>query len=235
MIRAILFDKDGTLFDFHRTWAAVADRTLDLLARDAAERLRLAHAVGYEPEGRRFEAESPIVAGSIEDVARIWASIRTDLSPVAIETLANDTASDAVLSGALSPAVPDLPLCLDRLAARGCALGIATHDSEAAAVQQMREVGALDRFAFVAGYDSGYGLKPEPGMLLGFANAAGVPPASIVMVGDSPGDLLMASNAGAAKAVGVLTGPASKQALAPYADHIVPSIGELEQLLFPAC
>ena len=88
-----------------------------------------------------------------------------------------------------------------------------------------------DAFDFIAGYNSGHGLKPGPGMLLAFAEATGIPPASVVMVGDSRHDLEVARNAGAALAVGVLTGPATRADLAPWADHILPSIEHLPALL----
>ncbi|MDT8345349.1 MAG: HAD-IA family hydrolase, partial [Thermohalobaculum sp.] len=128
-------------------------------------------------------------------------------------------------------AVPDLPGLLDRLIARGFALGVATHDTEEGARVQLHATGALDRFGFIAGYDSGHALKPAPDMLLAFARCAGIPPASVVMVGDSRHDLEMVPAAGAALAVGVLTGPAVAADLAPHAHHILPSIADLPALL----
>lgn len=232
-IRGILFDKDGTLFDFSRTWAEVVERTLDHVARSPEERHRMALTVGYDPDTGRFVAGSPIVAGAVEEVATIWADIRPDLGAGRIEDIVNTVTEAAVESGALAPAVPDLPGFLGGLRGMGVILGIATHDTEAAARQQMAAVGALDLFAFIAGYDSGHGLKPGPGMLFAFAATTGLDPSEIIMVGDSPGDLLVAPNAGAAMAIGVLTGPATADALTPYADHILPSIADLPALLFP--
>jgi phosphoglycolate phosphatase len=51
------------------------------------------------------------------------------------------------------------------------------------------------------------------------------------MVGDSVHDLMMVRTAGAALAVGVLTGPATAEDLADHADHVLPSITELPALL----
>jgi phosphoglycolate phosphatase len=53
-----------------------------------------------------------------------------------------------------------------------------------------------DRFDFVAGFDSGYGAKPDPGPLLAFARAVDLPPARIVMVGDSAHDMSAGRAAG---------------------------------------
>ncbi len=129
------------------------------------------------------------------------------------------------------PTAADLPGLLAGLRADGYALGVATHDSEQGARVQLSGAGAEAAFDFIAGYDSGHGLKPGPGMLLAFAEATGIPPASVVMVGDSRHDLEVAHSAGAAMAVGVLTGPATREDLAPYADHILPSIEHLPALL----
>ncbi len=230
-IRGLLFDKDGTLFDFQATWAAVADDTLARLTPDRAEQIRLAAAVGYDAEARKFEAGSPIVAGAVEDIAVVWhemlpGSSLSDLIDTLIE--GGDIATD---QGALAPAVPDLPAFLSGLREDGYRLGIATHDTEAGARAQMRAVGAHDLFDFICGYDTGHGLKPGPGMLLAFAAQTALPPGEIAMVGDSTHDLGVAASAQAAMAIGVLTGPATEADLAPYADHVVPSIGALPELL----
>lgn len=230
-IKGLLFDKDGTLFDFQATWASVADDTLARLSPDRDEQIRLAAAVGYDAEANRFEAGSPIVAGAVQDIAEIWHRMLPGTSADALIDLLIEGGDLATEQGALVPAVPDLPGFLGDLKAKGYRLGIATHDTEAAARAQMQVVGAHDHFDFICGYDSGHGLKPGPGMLLEFAARTGLPPEHIAMVGDSTHDLGVAVSARAALAIGVLTGPATEADLVPYADHIVPSIGDLPALL----
>ncbi|WP_325166437.1 HAD family hydrolase [Thermohalobaculum xanthum] len=232
MIRGILFDKDGTLFDFQATWAGVIDLLLDELAPEPHIRARMAADAGFDPATRRFMPGSPIVAGATAETAAIWARHRPDLGAQHIERMANAAGlAVARRPGGLVPAVPDLPGLLDSLLARGLALGVATHDAEEGARVQLTTAGALDRFGFISGYDSGHALKPDPAMLLAFARQAGIPPAGVIMVGDSRHDLEMVAPAGAALAVGVLTGPATAADLAPHADHILPSIGDLPNLL----
>lgn len=228
----ILFDKDGTLFDFQATWAGVVEAMLDQLAPMPTARAVMAAEAGYDTALRRFLPGSPIVAGATAETAAIWARHRPDLGARMIEDMANDAAlAIARRPGGLVPAVPDLPGLLDGLAARGLALGVATHDTEDGARTQLGAAGALDRFGFIAGYDSGHALKPAPAMLLAFARSAGISPARVVMVGDSRHDLEMVAAAGAALAVGVLTGPATVEDLAPHAHHVLPSIADLPALL----
>lgn len=232
-IRGVLFDKDGTLFDFAATWRAAVEALLDGLAPgDMALRLRLGGAIGYDPVSGRFAPGSPCVAGSGRHVAEALAALLPGADLLALE--AQTLAAEAGLGEAtLTPAAADLAGLLDLLRGRGLRLGVATHDSESAARRHLRAAGVLERFDFIAGYDSGHGLKPGPGMVLAFADATGLAPAEIAMVGDSLHDLGAARAAGAALAIGVLTGPADEMELAALADVVLPSIEAMPAFLFP--
>jgi phosphoglycolate phosphatase len=118
---------------------------------------------------------------------------------------------------------------LDKLRAMGLRLGVATNDSQASAERQVAALGLSAQIEFVAGYDSGHGGKPDPGMVLAFAHHIGVEPTRIAMVGDSRHDLHAARAAGAL-AIAVLTGPAGREELAADADHIVDDIAALPGL-----
>ncbi|MFT4792464.1 MAG: phosphoglycolate phosphatase [Paracoccaceae bacterium] len=231
MIRGIVFDKDGTLFDFNATWRGVMQETLKALAPGDPDRAALmARAVGYDPGTGTFAGGSAIVAGSSADVARIWAEF-LPATPVAALEAALNARAETVGLGDLVPAAADLPGLLDVLRAMGCALGVATHDSEAGARSHLGLVGVLDRFDFIAGYDSGHGLKPGPGMVLAFCAHTGLDPAEVAMIGDSVHDLGAGRSAGAALVVGVLTGPAPRSELAPLADMVLRSIEDLPAAL----
>ena len=90
--------------------------------------------------------------------------------------------------------------------------------------------GVIELFDFVAGFDSGHGGKPEPGMLLAFARVAGLAPSAVLMVGDSRHDLIAGRRAGMAT-LAVLTGVAEAADLADLADAVRPDIGHLPTLL----
>ena len=230
-VRGLLFDKDGTLFDFNASWRVVVDQTIEVLAPSPAYVDRMALDVGYDRANRRFQPGSVVVAGAISECAAAWAKYRPDLGAERIETIANQIVDSAVTRGTLVPAVPDLRGVLRSLTDLGMQLGVATHDSEAAARSQIRLHGALDCFAFISGYDSGHGLKPGPGMMHAFCRATGLQPGECAMIGDSIHDLGVAPSAGAAMAIGVLTGPAERRDLEPHADHVIDSIGDLPDLL----
>ena len=89
----------------------------------------------------------------------------------------------------------------------------------------------LELIDFLAGHDSGHGLKPDAGMVAAFCRANGLEPREVAVVGDTPADMAMARAAGAGLAIGVLTGPTPADRLAPLADHLLASVAEIDTLL----
>ena len=226
--RAVLFDKDGTLFDFQKSWAPLVARLIDeFAAGDPAVAARLAEAGGFDRGLGRFLPESPLVSHSGAEIASLWAAELT-LSALEVEDRMNE-AGAAELD--LAPAAADLPGLLGRLKLSGRALGVATNDAEAPARAQLAEARALEHFDLILGYDSGVAAKPSPAMVLAFAASIGAAPAEVVMVGDSLHDMRAAKAAGALAAVGVLTGPASREILETEADLVLDSIEDLPAAL----
>ncbi len=162
-----------------------------------------------------------MIASTVSEIADLLARELPEWSPEALNTLLLEEAGTA----AMTP-VPNLAGILRGLKRRGLVLGLATNDAEAPARAHLSSAGVLDLFDFVAGYDSGWGGKPEPGQLRAFAAAHALDPARVVMVGDSRHDLAAARAAGM-KAVAVLTGIAGAETLAPAADIVLPDIGAL--------
>ncbi len=225
-VRAILFDKDGTLFDFQRTWAPWVAVVIDRLAQgDEQLADQLARAWHFDRAKLRIGRDSIIISGEVEQVARQIHPLVPGYGPDALLALLDET-------GAQAEGVPVLPLAgfLQGLSDSGLRLGVATNDTESTARAQLHRAGIEHRFDFIAGYDSGHGGKPAPGMCLAFADHLDLDPAQIVMVGDSRHDLC-AGRAAGMRCVGVLTGLADESDLAPYADVVLSDIGELPRWL----
>jgi phosphoglycolate phosphatase len=229
-IRAILFDKDGTLIDYRATWlAANLAAAGDLAAaagREVAFADELLRRLGYEPASGAFAADSPLLWASNAEIAARW-SAQPELAEVPdVLALVEHRFAD---QEAFPPIpVTDLAGLFERLSAAGFALGVATMDSTGAAEAMLARFALRARVAFVAGADGGFGLKPEPGMVEGFCAAVGVAPAEVAVVGDNLADLAMARAAGAGLAVAVLTGGCPPAALEAAADLVLASIAELE-------
>lgn len=229
-IRAVLFDKDGTLIDFRATWLPAYEAIVRRLV-DADEQAidRLLAAGGYDRASGRIDPSSVLAAGTNAEIAAVWGGIigHDDVAALAMQV------NREFMQHAETSLVPvtDLPALFRVLRQKGLRLGVATNDSEQALRDQIRRLEIDGLLDFFCGYDSGHGAKPGPGMVEAFGRAVGLPASAIAVVGDSLHDLDMARAAGAGLTVGVLTGASPLEILAPHADHVIASIAELETLL----
>jgi phosphoglycolate phosphatase len=225
-ISGILFDKDGTLFDFQASWGVWAQGVLDELASgDEVLADRLASAMRFDRVRGRFHPDSVAIAGTGHEIAVLLAPYLPD-RPGGLDALEASIADQAARAPMVE-AVPLRPL-LSALGSAGFRLGVATNDYEAVARAHLAR--ELSLFDFVAGADSGHGAKPEPGMMLAFAARFGLAPRQVLMVGDSRHDLVAGRAAGMAT-LAVLTGVADAEELSPFADAVCPDIGHLPRLL----
>lgn len=225
-LQAILFDKDGTLFDFAASWSGWAEALLqDLSEGDLLQKQKLAQAIRFDLAAGRFLPSSPVIAGTLEETATLMRPLLPPARNAGLVPYLFETAARAEMV----PPVPLMPL-LQSLRAQGLQLGVATNDGEAPARAHLTRAGILEQFSHVLGYDSGYTPKPAPDMLLGFSERAGLDPRRIIMVGDSTHDLI-AGRAAGMMTVGVLTGLAPASVLAPHADLVLPDIGHLPGIL----
>ncbi|KQP60313.1 HAD family hydrolase [Methylobacterium sp. Leaf112] len=228
----ILFDKDGTLVDFDRTWGPAAHAVMATLAGGDRGRfedlMRVSHYVEAE---RRFLPTSPLLAGASSIYGPLWARVLGRPAGPELYAEMDRLFREAALRS-LHPIGAPADL-LAHLAGGGYALGIATNDAEASARAQSAVLGLMPHLGFIAGYDSGHGAKPEPGMVLAFAAHLGVDPSRVALVGDTPADTQAARAAGAV-AIAVLSGPAgegARETMAALADHVIGSIHDLPALL----
>ena len=221
MIDAVIFDKDGTLFDFRSSWGLWAENLIAELATGHDHASVLEQALGYRIATGQFTPDSPVIAMTTPEIADILLPHVQRLTLADLNARMNRLAQMAPMR----PAV-DLVAVLGGLRARGLMLGLATNDTEAPARAHLLAAGVLEMSDFIAGCDSGGGGKPAPGQLSAFAVQTRVAPARIAMVGDSLHDLHAARAAGM-HAVAVLTGVADAASLAPHADVVMDDIGGL--------
>lgn len=232
-IKAVLFDKDGTLVDFHKTWLPpcwAAARFFAANDEDLARELMIVG--GLDANTGRMKSGSLLAAANNDEIVDGWLPLAPFRAADDRAALVREVNRIFMLEGLKNAVVvTDLNLLFDRLEAHSYRLGVATMDSEEAALQSLSAFGVKDRLEFIAGYDSGHGSKPGPGMVHGFAEKLGLEPSEILVIGDNLHDLHMGRSAGAGMVVGVLTGTSTHDDLADDADHVLDSIADLPALL----
>ncbi|WP_257098582.1 HAD family hydrolase [Pseudovibrio flavus] len=224
-IRAVLFDRDGTLTDLDKTWGEALTQVLYNLA-DGDHQLaaELGDLTGFDYAERRCRPDSMIIVSSPPQYAAIWAEhLGAPADEVFFARVEDIMQEEGIRS--VTP-FPDTVSCLQAIADMGLPIGLATNGTEESARLQLEKIGVLHLFDFIAGYDSGHGRKPAPGQLLAFAKQCGFAPEEIAMVGDSLHDMHAAHNAGMLR-IAVTTGALSRDELVGDSDHCTETLSEV--------
>lgn len=228
-IRALLFDKDGTVIDYRKTWVPINRRIASVLsggdARMAAQLLRLG---GHDPDTDTVAAGSAFAAGTAAELANLFHPYIRGMTLAGLEQIIDRFFREGGTKGAV--AEQGAAEAISALGALGYRCGLATNDSTGGMFASLRSAGLAGLFAFEVAADSGHGVKPDPGMALAFAEHLGIPARAIAVIGDSWHDLEMARRAGCGIAIGVLSGPARRSDLGPFADLVIDNVRELPAL-----
>tara|TARA_Y200000002_G_scaffold89694_1_gene72058 strand:- start:21 stop:734 length:714 start_codon:yes stop_codon:yes gene_type:complete len=225
-IKGLLFDKDGTLFNFEKTWNSWTSRILCEVSKQSDVSIdELAEAIHFDLKTGKLLPQSIVIAGTHRQVT---AALHGKLPNWNFDDL-ESYLLDIVIETPQYEVVP-LKMFFQDLKSHGFLIGVITNDAEKGAQAHLAAAGILDLLDFLAGSDTGYGCKPAPEPLLTFAETTKLKPDAIAMVGDSLHDLQAADAAGMIK-IAVLTGMATEKQLKNYADIVLPSIADLPDLL----
>ena len=221
-IKGLLFDKDGTLFDYQTTWGPWAENFISEVSDgDVKIAHQIATTLGFNQDKGRFLPTSKFIAGTTEEVLEVVLSAIPSMSINTLEKIYFDSTAKATLS----PPVPLKPL-LHQFKRNKIKIGVATNDHETTAINHLSRANIKEDFDFIVGYDSGFGSKPEPGMLNAFCNTTGLKSHEIAMVGDTLHDLEAGQRANMLT-IGVLTGMATREELETKATVVLNHIGEI--------
>ena len=228
-IDLIIFDKDGTLIDFHAMWSGWAETLIDDLEVATGRDVRspLLQALGYDPVTRRARVGGGLIS---TPMARLR-DLTIDVVESAGATRSEAEAALAVAWHAPDPValahpLTDLVTFFGALRATGRRLAIATSDDREPTLRTLSALGIDAMIDAVVCADDGPANKPAPDPVLYLCRRLDVPPRRTAVVGDSPADVQMSRAAGAGLVIGVRTGVGSDADLSD-ADVIVDSVASL--------
>ena len=229
-IDLVIFDKDGTLVDFHGPWGEWAETLADRI--DAAADLDVRHPLfamlGYDLISGRVLAHGALAATPMARLREMTVGVVAD-SGVPLEI------AEAIVAAAWRAPDPvdvarplaDLGGIFARLRSAGRQIAVATTDDRDPTERTLALLGIADRVGAIVAADDGIPVKPAPDMVFHVATRLHVAPERCAVVGDSPKDLAMGRAAGVGLVVGVLSGVGSESDLAGLADVLLDSVAGL--------
>ncbi len=244
--KAVIFDKDGTLFDYYTVWAPVfrenIDFLLNTLGRSQDKKLR--HSIlrllgidsdGVNPEGLIFKHNGPFMLFNL-----FLFSKRNRISyPLLVKGLkegfyeSKNLIRDSLIKETDEESL--FPL-FSKLKDAGYIIGIVTSDnleSTQICLDHFKISGLID---MISTYDDHFKKKPHPQSFSAFCDKFSLKPEEVIMVGDAPVDMTYAKRGGAGYKIGVLTGSGDVKRLSKIADVIYADIHGMnnDQKIFPS-
>jgi phosphoglycolate phosphatase len=226
----VVFDKDGTLIEFHAMWSGWATKLAADLEATTGVALRddLYGMLGYDAASGRTLPRGPL---AVAPMARLQDHTMDLLVDHGVEPAAAAAAMAVAWHApdpvALAYPVTDLPALLLALRSSGRKVGVATSDDRGPTLRTLIALGIDELVDAVACADDTIAPKPAPDMILEVCRQTDVPPDRTAVIGDSTADIGMCRAAGAARCYGVLTGVGGLDDLGPVADDVLDSVAAL--------
>ena len=233
----IVFDKDGTLIDFHALWGPRMVKSAEALRTahgpDTVSLENLYLASGYDHQSGRTCSQGPLATAPVRDLEIVVATVlfQSGLAWDKARALVNQHFSP-VMSALPKPAEikarGDVRSVLMRLRAAGFRLAVATSDNRGPTEVALEAIGVAELVDLtLCGDDTTGPTKPDPLALEYLGEQLDIPVGRMVMVGDTVSDMEMANQAGAALAVGLPGGADSREALSQMTAALLQSIEDL--------
>ncbi len=229
-VEAVIFDKDGVLVDFERTWTpAIRSAALKIADGDEERALELLRKVGYDEASGTFLPGSVWAAGTNEDLIDVWASeAPPEERARLVEFMARHCETVEPVPVVDPHRLRERMLLLRK---RGMKLAVVSNDTTNSVRRTVECFGIADLLDFICGYDIVTRAKPHPDPAHAVARVCNAPPSRIAVIGDNVHDGEMARAAGCALFIGVLSGTSGRTQLEPLADAVVADAIEAADLV----
>jgi phosphoglycolate phosphatase len=231
----VIFDKDGTLLDFEKSWVGIIrDLIADLgshVPMSPALKERIENALGVSVDYARIDGNGLLAMGTFLECNALLTyclyreGLRWDRAQKIVEATGRKAFGPESRRKHIQAAPGALEL-LETLKSRGIPAAVATNDRKDDAILDMELIGALPYIELVIGADSVENSKPAPDMVERICSLLGKDPARAVLIGDTVMDAMLGKNAGVMLTVGV-KGIVAPEELARHMDVVVSSLEEI--------
>ena len=207
-IKAVLWDKDGTLLDNFSLWIRRERILLESVCTDLEIRENLRadaveaglRAIGIK-DGR-IDPHGELAGGTEASICAAMAQALGEFCTVPeaedFRRLVNGHLHEVIAEDSEAAPLRDGVLkALTTVKTLGIPQGLATSDSRKSALKELSPYGIEKYFSYFSFGDEALRPKPDPWCLLEFSRRTGVPASSILFIGDSPVDEKTARAAGA--------------------------------------
>ncbi len=245
-LKGIIFDKDGTLFDYAQVWEDVLKEGINsaFVSMGKAEHQKakkaMLHLMGIDEHGDCHPKGLVFTHRPVQIFRRfLLYCLRYRVNAIkAIRAYHQSVQNSEVL---LSRKLKDMDFTLQQtlfgeLKRHGYAIGIITNDNASSTSLFLSLMGLSDFVDFVCSRDSNYKRKPNPQAFLEFCRQQDIKPRQVAMVGDTITDMLFAKRSEAGYTIALLSGSNDNKSLRPLSDVMYPDISALlaDRRLFPA-
>jgi len=235
-IDGIIFDKDGTLIDFHATWGPILRKAVaDLVAPFEDKKIlttNIFKTLGVDQDSMK-SFDGPYSITTFDKIYTVVSTVLyqhgmkwTDAEQRVFNIFKHAAETPPSLEQ-LSPTA-HLPSYFNSLTNRGIKIGVATADNRHGTLDTLEKLECnIDSLFIACADDIGLPPKPDPALLECIADHWGTTAKRLAMVGDTVGDVYMAQQAGSVS-IGVLTGAGTAEMLEPYTHAVLDSIQQIE-------
>ena len=228
-IRAIIFDKDGTLMDFDSFWIEVSVYALNNILEKTKMRdvpvKELLKVLGAD--NGKVDIDGLLCKGTYEQIGlAIFDVLKNHGVKASSEEIVNMTLeayNKSAELGTVKPTCENMRDILKHLKKIGIKLAIATTDSPVITKKCIEKLGIADLFDKIYTDDGIIPPKPDPWCAEDFSRTFDIPLKNIIMVGDTVTDIQFAKNAG----ISVIGVGRERDRLAPYADAVISDISHI--------
>lgn len=236
-VKAIIFDKDGTLIDLHHYWAEVIRRrveaTICFYGLAQSHFFALCRSMGLEHETNRIVAEGPVGLAPRSEIILVFRQSLLNMGCAAkvedLERIFDDVqeqyARELALSAKALPGAADFVRAAHRMDIN---LAIVTSDTASNAMLCLEAIGLADQFSSVVGRDriSAPKKSGEPARMA--LAEMGCDSSNTICIGDAPMDGAMSEASGCLAFVGVASGQIQEALLRELTPYTALSLSDIQ-------